>query len=528
MLTLQKIIYTHPDKETLFRGIDFIAHKGEKIAVVGNNGSGKSTLLKLIANRLTPASGTITTTAVLYYVPQVLDQYHDQTVADALHIAHKLLALKEILDGNVTESNLETLGDHWDIEERCREALNTWNLESVSPNTLMSALSGGQQTKVLLAGITLHQPDLVLLDEPTNHLDRSTRIMLYDWIKTTSTTIIVVSHDRELLNLMGRIAELSGGEISNYGGNYDFYLEQKQTENEALHNEIHNKELALKRARTKERDTNERQQKLDARGKGKKEKSGVARIMLNTLRNNAENSSAKLKEAHADKTREISDELRNLRKELPGMDKMDFDFKDSGLHKGKLLFEAEHLNFGYTDKNVWNNNLSFKITSGERIALKGNNGSGKSTLIKLLTATLEPTEGKLYCATKNVVYVDQDYSYLDDSLTVFQQAEKANTSALPEHEIRMRLNRFLFPNSSIDKPCSALSGGERMRLVLCCITLPQTPLDVLILDEPTNNLDIQNTEILTTAVNLFKGTLIAVSHDGVFLNSIGIERDIML
>ena len=126
------------------------------------------------------------------------------------------------------------------------------------------------------------------------------------------------------------------------------------------------------------------------------------------------------------------------------------------------------------------------------------------------------------------MYVDQDYSYLDDSLTVFQQAEKANTSALPEHEIRMRLNRFLFPNSSIDKPCSALSGGERMRLVLCCITLPQTPLDVLILDEPTNNLDIQNTEILTTAVNLFKGTLIAVSHDGVFLNSIGIERDIML
>lgn len=528
MLTLQKITYTHPDKETLFSGIDFIAHKGEKIAIVGNNGSGKSTLLKLIANRLTPASGTIATTAVLYYVPQVLGQYHDQTVADALHIASKFLALKEILDGNVTESNLETLGDNWDIDERCREALNTWNLEGVNPDTLMSALSGGQQTKVLLAGITLHQPDLVLLDEPTNHLDRSTRIRLYDWIKTTSTTIIVVSHDRELLNLMGRIAEISGGEISNYGGNYDFYLEQKQTENEALHNEIHNKELALKRVRTKERDTNERQQKLDARGKGKKEKSGVARIMLNTLRNNAENSSAKLREAHADKTREITDELRNLRRELPGIDKMDFDFKDSGLHKGKLLFEAEHLNFCYTDKNVWDNNLSFKITSGERIALKGDNGSGKSTLIKLLTASLEPKQGKLHRVTKNIVYVDQDYSYLDDSLTVFQQAEKANTDALPEHEIRMRLNRFLFPNSSIDKPCSTLSGGERMRLVLCCITLPQTAPEVLILDEPTNNLDIQNTEILTIAVNQFKGTLVAVSHDGVFLNSIGIERDIIL
>lgn len=528
MLTLQKITYTHPDKETLFSGIDFIAHKGEKIAIIGNNGSGKSTLLKLIAKKLFPTSGTIATNALLYYVPQILGQYHNQTVAGALQISDRLIALKEILDGKVTETNLETLGDHWDIEERCREALNAWNLETVNPDTSMSSLSGGQQTKVLLAGIMLHQPDLVLLDEPTNHLDRTARLMLYSWIKATSATVIVVSHDRELLNLTDRIAEISGGEISNYGGNYDLYLEQKQTESEALNNEIHNKELALKRARAKERDTNERQQKLDARGKGKKEKSGVARIMLNTLRNNAENSSAKLREAHADKTREISVELRTLRKELPGIDKIDFDFKDSGLHKGKLLFEAEHLNFCYTDKNVWGNNLSFKITSGERLALQGNNGSGKSTLIKLLTAKLQPTQGALYRATDNIVYVDQDYSYLDDSLTVYQQAEKANTSALPEHEIRMRLNRFLFPNSSIDKPCSALSGGERMRLVLCCITLPRQPLDVLILDEPTNNLDIQNIEILTTAVNQFNGTLIAVSHNGIFLNCIGIERNIML
>ncbi|TRW25637.1 ABC-F family ATP-binding cassette domain-containing protein [Flavobacterium zepuense] len=528
MLSLHKITYIHPDKETLFSGLDFVANKGEKIAVVGNNGVGKSTLLKLIAKKLKPSSGTVATNAVTYYVPQILGQYNNATVAHALQVAVKLNALKQILNGNVTETNLEIIGDSWDIEERCREALDFWGLNNITPNTHMALLSGGEQTKVLLAGIVIHQPDMVLLDEPTNHLDRQARTMLYEWIKNTTTTLITVSHDRKLLNMVDRIAEISGNGIANYGGNYEFYLSQKQTESNALQTNIHNKELALKRARNKEREINERQQKLDARGKGKKEKSGVARIMLNTFRNNAENSSAKTKDAHAEKIQEITTELRSLRHDLPGIDKMDFNFKDSELHKGKLLFEANKLNFSYTSTNIWHNNIDFKITSGGRIALQGNNGSGKSTLIKLLTGHLLPTTGTLYSATKNIVYVDQDYSYLNNALTVFEQAQKANTSNLTEHEVRMLLARFLFPQSSIYKLCSTLSGGERMRLVLCCITMFDMPLDVLVLDEPTNNLDLQNIQILTTAVNQFKGTLIAVSHDQVFLDSININSTIML
>ncbi|KGO85262.1 ABC transporter ATP-binding protein [Flavobacterium rivuli WB 3.3-2 = DSM 21788] len=528
MLILQKITYIHPDKEILFSGIDFVVNKGEKVAVVGNNGSGKSTLLKLIVNKVKPVSGTIATNAVIYYVPQILDQFNNSTVAQAMQVAKKLYALKQILNGKVNEINLEVLGDSWDLEERCREALDFWGLRNVNPNMPMALLSGGQQTKVLLAGIIVHQPDMVLLDEPTNHLDRHARLKLYEWLKATSITVIAVSHDRELLNMVNRISEISGTGIANYGGNYQFYIVQKQQESDALQNEIHSKALALKRAKAKERETNERQQKLDARGKGKKEKSGVARIMLNTFKNNAENSSAKTKEAHAEKIQGIAEELRDLRKDSPGIDKMDFDFKDSALHKGKILFEAKELNFRYVDIDVWPSALNFQIISSDRVALQGNNGSGKSTLIKLLTGSLLHSSGSLYSASKNIVYVDQDYSYLNNALTVFEQAQRANTSGLPDHEIRMRLNRFLFSKHSIDKLCGVLSGGERMRLVLCCITMSQTPLDVLVLDEPTNNLDIQNIEILTEAVNQFKGTLLVVSHDSMFLESIKTERIISL
>ncbi|NLF42379.1 MAG: ABC-F family ATP-binding cassette domain-containing protein [Bacteroidales bacterium] len=528
MLTLQNLSYIHPNKNLLFTNINLTVNSQDKIALIGNNGTGKSTLLKIIAGELQHSDGHLKTDSEPYYIPQIFGQYNHLTIAQALKIDKKLNAFNEILNGNTSEENFNTLNDDWTIEDRCKESLNYWQLNDINLTLPMKSLSGGQKTKVFLAGISIHQPEFILLDEPSNHLDISGRQLLYNFIQTTKSTLIVVSHDRKLLNLLDNVCELTKHRIKVYGGNYDFYKEQKQIENNALSQDIQSKEKALRKAKEKERKTTERQQKLDSRGKGKQEKSGVSRIMMNTLRNNAENSTSKLKSIHAEKIGGISQDIQELRSSLPDLDKMKFGFDNSALHNGKILFSATDINFGYDNQPLWKDNLNFQMTSGERIALKGKNGSGKTTLIKLILGDIEPQTGKIYRADNKSVYIDQDYSLLDNKLKVYEQAQQFNTSALQEHEIKIRLNRFLFTKGDWEKSCSTLSGGERMRLLLCCLTINSNSPDIIILDEPTNNLDIQNVEILTTAINEYQGTLIVVSHDETFLKQVKIRGTIRL
>lgn len=528
MFTLQNISYKHNNSDLLFDNISFTVNNHEKIVLIGANGIGKSTLLKIIAGELQPSNGELRINSDPYYIPQIFGQYNHFTIAEALRVNHKLNAFREILNGNVSEENLTVLNDDWTIEERCDNALKYWQLSDLDLAEKIENLSGGQKTKVFLAGILIHEPELVLLDEPSNHLDKATRELLYNFIVTTNSSLIIVSHDRKLLNLLPTVYELSKRGITIYGGNYDFYISQKEIENHALNQDLQSKEKALRKAKEKERETLERQQKLDARGKKKQEKSGVARIMMNTLRNNAENSSSKLKSVHVEKIDGISKELREIRSALQDIDQMKFGFDDSGLHKGKILFKATDINFSYNDQLLWKKDLSLEITSGERIALNGLNGSGKTTLIKIILGKLSPKSGSVRIAENKTVYIDQDYSLITNELKVYDQAQQFNVAGLEEHEIKMRLNRFLFHKEYWDKPCGTLSGGEKMRLMLCCLTISNESPDIIILDEPTNNLDIQNVEILTAAINEYQGTLIVVSHDESFLEQINIEKAILL
>ena len=254
----------------------------------------------------------------------------------------------------------------------------------------------------------------------------------------------------------------------------------------------------------------------------------MARILINTIRNKAENSTSKLKDVHAEKISNIFDELQNLRQSVPDAVNMKFRFDPSSLHTGKVLLTAHEVNFSYAGCSLWATPLSFQIKSGERLSIKGDNGSGKTTLIKLMLGTLQPQTGSISTTAVEAIYIDQDYSLINNQRSVYEQAAHYDTSGLEEHEIKIRLHRFLFTKEAWDKPCSVLSGGERMRLMLCCLNIKEKAPDMIVLDEPTNNLDIQNIDILTAAINDYQGTLIVVSHDESFLEHINIEREIGL
>ncbi|SHM18211.1 ABC-F family ATP-binding cassette domain-containing protein [Chryseobacterium polytrichastri] len=528
MLFLHNISFGFPAGNLLFNSINLTISSHTKSALVGSNGMGKSTLLKIIAHEIEPLDGNVNIQGEIFYVPQMFGNFNHLTIAECLKIDKKLHALQKITNGEVDEIYFEILNDDWDIEERSQIALQHWKLDNLEVNQTLDSLSGGQKTKVFLAGIQINHPEIILLDDPTNHLDLEGRNLLYDFIEKTNSTVVIVSHDRTLLNLVDTTFELSNQGISAYGGNYDFYSGQKEIEIEALQNDIHSKERALKKAKDKERETLERKQKLDARGKGKQEKSGVARIMMNTLRNNAEKNTSRLKGIHAEKINGISGDLRDLRSFVRNADQMKVNFNDSELHSGKILISANEINFKYNEEYLWQENLNFEIRSGNRISIKGSNGSGKTTLIKLLLEDLKPSVGEILKSNFNSIYIDQEYSLIDRASMIYDFAQKFNDNALQESEVKTLLSRFLFGKETWDKKCEVLSGGERLRLLLCGLSISNKSPDMIILDEPTNNLDLQNIEILTNSIKDYHGTLLVISHDEIFLNEIGVDKEISL
>ena len=541
-ISIQQISYIHPDKEVLFSDLKFAISKGQKLGLVGNNGCGKSTLLQIIAGQLSPSSGVIVRPDDLYYIPQHFGQYDSLTIAQALQIERKQQALHAILAGDVSNENFTILNDDWNIEERSIAALDLWGLGQFTLSYPMNLLSGGEKTRVFLAGMDIHHPSVILMDEPTNHLDSSGRQRLYDWVEKYRSTLLVVSHDRTLLNLLPEICELEKHQINYYGGNYEFYKEQKTLMQEALQQRIEEKEKALGIARKVARETAERRDKQNVRGEKSNIRKGVPRIVLNALQGKSEKSTSKLTGVHQEKAEKLTNERNQLRGSLSPTAALKTDFNSSSLHTGKILVTAKEINFSYHSNSInndiqensiskqqlWQAPVSFQLKSGDRLRIEGANGSGKTTLLKLITGQLQPQEGTLTRTDFSYVYLNQEYSIIDDRNSILEQAYAFNSRNLPEHEIKIILNRYLFPASEWDKSCRKLSGGEKMRLAFCCLMISNNTPDMFILDEPTNNLDIQSIEIITATIKNYAGTVIAISHDNYFIQEIGVEQCILL
>ena len=527
-ISVQQLSYIHADKEPLFQHINLTVNKGEQVSLVGNNGSGKSTLLRIIEGGLKPVSGEVVCSSQPYYVPQHFGQYDQLTVMQALQVESKIKALQAIIAGDASAGNFTVLDDDWNIEERCLAALSFWGLQHIRLDQPMCTLSGGEKTKVFLSGLQIHSPEIILMDEPTNHLDTGSRNKLYGFIESSRATMLIVSHDRTLLNLLPYTCELDRSTISLYGGNYEFYKEQKEQALAALQNQLSEKEKELRLAKKIAREALERKNKASSRGEKSAVKKGIPRIMMGAMKEGAENSTVKLKNVHDDKMSAISSSIADIQTALPNMRQMKTDFNSPDLHIGKILVTAKDVNFGYGESRLWQDPLNLQIKSGDRIRFSGNNGAGKTTLLKLLLGELEPTEGTITRADFKYIYIDQEYSIVQPHLTVFEQLEQFNLFAKPEHELKMILSRFLFPVGTWDKSCSKLSGGEKMRLAICCLMVSNSTPDLFILDEPTNNLDIQSVNIITAAIKDYNGTVLLVSHDLYFVKEIKINRVVEL
>ena len=536
-IIISELSFRYPNQDLLLKSLNFSVEVQDKVAVVGSNGTGKSTLLKLLAGMLSPTIGTIFTDSPPCYIPQHTGILN-KSVAESLGVKAKLDALTAITHGSINQFDYDALGDDWDIESRCEEAFAYWELPSIRLNGSVDDLSGGEKTKLFLSGLIIHRPDIVLLDEPTNHLDVSRREILYRYITESKATIVVVSHDITLLNKLQFTCELSRAGIKRYGGNYDFYREQKETEEEALSNKIHSEERALRLARKKAQEVRERQEKRLSRGT--KNSGEVPRILKKTLTNSSENTASRLQGQHTEIIDEKQSLLAELRQQQNVLKEIRMSFDNSLIHPDKLLVEARQINYSYgqnsdnSSKNMthslhrregllWPEALDIKMYSRDRIHITGDNGCGKTTLIKLLTGVLSPHCGDIKRSDFKWIYLDQEYSRVDVNVTIADLAEQHNLHNLAEHEVKTRLNRFLFPSDTWDRCCCDLSGGEKMRLYLCCLNISSSVPDMVILDEPTNNLDISGLQILIQALSEYRGCLIVISHDSYFTKEIGVD-----
>lgn len=525
-IILSGISFHYCNQQPLFECVHLSVSLGAKVSVIGSNGTGKSTLLKLIAGKLNASSGTIQSASTPYYIPQHIGTT-GISVSEALHVSDKIEALHAIYAGSDKCAHYDLLADDWEVESRCRVALDAWGLSTVQLTTPIDSLSGGEKTKLLLAGISIHHPNIILLDEPTNHLDDTSRQQLYEFIAHSRATIVTVSHDVALLNVQELTYELSSKGLKRYGGNYDFYHTQREIEREALSNQINAEETALRLARKKATLTKERQEKRANRGA--KTTDGIPRIVLKGRQDKGENTGAKLADIHESIIHSSMQKLTDLRQKQKDAGKLRLNFDNTQLHKGKLLVAARHVNFNYEEKGVlWQSTLTVDVWSGERIHLKGGNGSGKTSLLKLFMGELLPSAGRIIKADFSFVYLDQEYRCACTEQTLLELAQQHNDHQLLDHEIKLRLHRALFPKEMWDKPCRTLSGGERMRLCLCCMMISNHTPDLFMLDEPTNNLDLQSLDILTSTIQHYQGTLLVVSHDQRFIEAIGVAKVIEL
>ncbi|MEU1838227.1 ribosomal protection-like ABC-F family protein [Micromonospora chersina] len=515
--------FSWPDDTPVFQDLSFTVPPG-RTGLVAPNGAGKTTLLRLIAGDLTPTGGAVTVDGVLGYLPQNLPLAGDLTVAEVLGVDAVLRALHAIEAGDAREEHFTTVGDDWDVEERSRAELDRLGLGDVPLDRRLATLSGGQVVSLGLAAQLLRRPDVLLLDEPTNNLDLDARHRLYGVLQEWSGCLLLVSHDRALLDRMDRVAELDRGEVRLFGGNFTAYEEAARAAREAAERTVRGAEQEVKREKREMQQARERAERRAGNAARNLDSAGLARIVAGGLKRSAQESAGRSRQLHANRVSEAQSRLDEASRALREDQTLTLDLPETTVPAGRTVVAGERMQVHHDGRAVFAGaGVDLSIRGPERIALTGPNGAGKSTLLRLLRGDLDPEGGEVRRGDGRVAYLSQRLDLLDPDRTVAENFAAYAPDRPPAERMNL-LARFLFRGARAHLPVGVLSGGERLRATLACVLYAQPAPHLLLLDEPTNNLDLVSAGQLENALGAYRGAFVVVSHDERFLAEIGVRR----
>jgi ATPase subunit of ABC transporter with duplicated ATPase domains len=516
-ITLSKCSWSTPDGRALLSNLD-LTFGSERAGLVGRNGIGKTTLLKLISSELRPHIGSVTVDGTLGILRQTVQAPPGETIADLFGSADALALLRRAENG---EASAEELADaDWTLEARVASALARLGLDA-SPETHLATLSGGQSTRARLAALIFSEPDFLLLDEPTNNLDREGRAAVIDFLSEWRGSAIVVSHDRELLETLDAIVEMTSLGATRYGGNWSQYRERKAVELAAARHDLADAEKRVTEIDRKAQDATERKARKDRAGQRKRAKGDLPRILTGMRKDRSEDTGGATARLADRQRAQAFEAAASARKRIEILQPLSVVLPPTHLPASKSVLTIDAVSVGYKPDRPIIKNLSFAITGPERVAVVGPNGSGKTTFLALVAGQLQPWSGTVRVMTDSAVF-DQQVSLLDPSVSVRDNFRRLNRTT-DENACRAALARFMFRADAALQRVSSLSGGQLLRAGLACVLGGPTPPPLLILDEPTNHLDIDSIEAVEAGLRAYDGALLIVSHDEAFLESIAIS-----
>jgi ATPase subunit of ABC transporter with duplicated ATPase domains len=490
VVTFSGVAFEWPNGHVLFRHLNFTLNH-HRTALVGVNGIGKSALAKLISGEFSASEGSIL-------------RHHSVTIF-AQEEAPPDLPVADFLAG---DGGWSYLREQWSA--------------GIDPTKLCSQLSGGEWMRVRLARVL--NEGFLILDEPTNNLDREGRGLLLQFLREHQQGILLISHDRECLELADEVMELSKHGLTKFGGGWNDYAEARAREQTLLESRLNqakqNREVA-KATRTLQR---ERQDKRNRKGAAASAKGGLPKILAGRRKRAAEVSTGRIDAQSFDRLNETVNEAHSALQKLKTDPLMYADLIGAVLPAQKLVAEAVGFNVHF-ETWLYPRDLNFAWRGNVRIAIRGGNGTGKSTLIKALLGEAYDHRGELRRGHLQTLYVDQRCQILDEEKTLFENVREV--SNLSESEIRNGLAKFLFAKDTVFQKVRELSGGERLRATLARGLLATTKPELLILDEPTNNLDLVNIQFLEQLIGQFRAALILISHDEIFLKNCRIESELI-